>query len=86
MGEKFYTEEPVAPPTKVTSGKLTTTSALGNTPPAVTPGMPGDTTGFGGMANAPVKRTSHSFGHSVVQRLGNYRLSGHTGAHRIGKR
>ena len=32
------------------------------------------------------RKASHGFGHSVGQRSGSLRMSGHSGAHRIGKR
>lgn len=84
----FYDTEPHAPRKSITSGKLTQTASLGDAKPAMTPGMPGKTTGFGGMAHASGAHIprAHGFGHSVVNRLGSLRLSGHIGAHRIGKR
>ena len=30
--------------------------------------------------------STHGFGHSATQRSGQHRLSGHSGAHRVGKR
>lgn len=49
----------------------------------------GRSIGAGGSPHSfkpPVASNSHGYGHSGGQRSGAYRLSGHSGAHRIGKR
>ena len=90
MSDDFYTEGPFVPKKKKTTLKLTDTTSVGvdDAASSLTPTEPGESTGLGGMANAPAPKpqTSHGFGHSVINQLGTLRLSGNPNAHRIGKR
>ena len=85
----FYDTEPHAPRKKLATGKLTEqTSSLGNEVPKMVPQSPGRISGLGGPAHSFPKapHASHGYGHPAPARIGHLRLSGHTGAHRIGKR
>ena len=42
--------------------------------------------GAGNYVFGSPSRNSHGFGHDITQRSGAHRLSGHSGAHQIGKR
>jgi hypothetical protein len=78
------------------------TSSLGNEPPAMVPSKPGGTSGLAGPEHAvshppkpkmepPVKvhpfaKAAHGYGHPAAARVGHLRLSGHSGAHLLGKK
>lgn len=83
-----YSTGPKVPAAKVTTKKLTQTGSLGDATPLMVAIHPGVTTAFGGAAHAGGARIpkSSGYGHSVVNRLGSLRLSGHVAAHRLGKR
>lgn len=85
----FYDSEPHAPGTKIANHPLTPTPAVGKSAPAMVPKGPGRFDGIGGAGHhfgKPPAGGSHGFGHAVHQRHGHHRLSGHSGAHRIGKK
>lgn len=86
----FYDTEPHAPSNKkATHPSSLPSPALGKAVPHMVPQHPGRFSGMGGPAHVMAHRPkggTHGFGHSVVNRLGALRLSGHTGAHRLGKR
>lgn len=85
----FYQDVPTAPGKKKADSSPLASPAVGQATPKTVPQHPGSTSGLGGPAHVMSRHPkggSHGFGHSVIQRLGAIRLSGHTGAHRIGKR
>ncbi len=84
----FYDTEPHAPSNKITKRKLVQGNTLGDAAPAMVPSNPGRSSGLGGAPHsfkAP-HGGGHGYGHNVINRLGSLRMSGHPGAHKIGKR
>ena len=95
----MYADKPAVPSSKVAGESLQGSLGVGDGVPKMVPHQFG---AFQGPAEnfpkaqprgadlkagkvAPV-RTPHGFGHSAVQRTGSLRISGHSGAHRIGKK
>lgn len=85
----FYDTEPHASGAKIADKPLTPKPAIGAHPPAMVPKGSSRFDGLGGSGHhfgKPPAGGSHGFGHAVHQRHGHHRLSGHSGAHRIGKK
>ena len=84
----FYDTEPHAPGNKIANKPLGPPPAVGGNTPAMVPKAPGRVDGLGGAPHQFSKPPagSHGFGHGVTQRVGHMRVSGHSSAHRIGKR
>ena len=73
---KFYADEPHVPANKIASNPNIQNASLGTEPPKMVPhNFP--TVPLGG---------SHGYGHPKSARVGHSRLSGHPGAHNIGKK
>ena len=85
----FYDTEPHAPSNKKATRPSLPSPALGTAISPTVPQQPGRISGLGGPPHVMGHRPSggsHGFGHSVINRLGSLRLSGHVAAHRLGKR
>jgi hypothetical protein len=84
----FYDTEPHAPGNKIADKPLTPPPAIGENAPAMVPQHPGRFEGLGGAPHhfAKPPMVAHGYGHVGRQRHGHVRLSGHSGAHRIGKK
>ena len=82
----FYNNEAHAPEKKLADKPIIQSASLGNEEPKMTPQSPGVTSGLPHQFGKPPAGPSHGFGHPVHLRRGSERLSGHSGAHRIGKK
>lgn len=85
----FYDTEPHAPANKIADKPNIQNASLGNETPKMVPHSPGRFDGLGGSPHHfghPPAGSTHGFGHAQAMKVGHIRLSGHSGAHRIGKR
>lgn len=85
----FYDTEPHAPGNKIADKPLTPPPVQGEGAPSTVPKHPGRFPGLGGEPHRfskPPVGGAHGYGHSMINRVGALRLSGHSHAHRIGKR
>lgn len=83
----FYDTEPHAPGNRIANKPLMPPPAQGANTPKMVPEATGRFDGIGGAAPHSFPKAgggAHGYGHNAIQRAGHVRLSGHTGAHRIG--
>ena len=83
----FYDTEPHAPANKIANKSPIQNASLGTEPSKMVPKHAGRFDGIGGEPHQfakPPAGGSQGFGHSGAQKIGHVRLSGNSGAHRIG--
>jgi hypothetical protein len=86
MAKPFYDDEPHGAAKKKADKPALPTPELGDDVPDIVPANPAKTSAFGGPEHAGGHRPGSGTGKGVIRELGGVRLSGHPGAHRLGKR
>jgi len=88
-GSGYYDNQPWAPQSKRADRAAIPGPALGSNEPVTVPDHPGKSTGFGGPTHVAGHRPRGGIGgpgSGTVRKLGTLKLSGHSGAHQIGKK
>lgn len=84
---KVYASDLPVPAKKKANAPLQGPPDLTATVPNMVPRQSGTLPGEQGKPSpAKPPSGSHGFGHDITKRLGHFRLSGHSGAHQLGKK
>jgi len=89
MPKKFYSQTPVVPAKAIAGTNPIPGPELGSEASPLVPHKPGHLLGLGGLSHPIPHKTvkgAHGYGHLGAAKSGHLRLSGHTGAHQLGKR
>jgi hypothetical protein len=81
----LYSTQPVVKPKRIAGTNPVGTPSVGSLQPRIVPSKPAELHGLGPVAhNFPQRHVKGAHGYGHIHKEGNLRLSGFTGAHRLG--